>query len=57
MKTLKKLPFLMALVVTLIMAACSDVPIEPVGTDDDHEPIIIPPPHRSAVASDSLQIG
>ncbi len=45
MKTLKKLPFLLVFVFTLFVAGCSDdTIIEPVNTEDDGGPIIIPPP-------------
>ena len=60
MKTLKKLPFLLAFVFTLFAAACSDIAIEPVGTDDDDDPIIIspkPPAPNGTVSSDTVSIG
>ena len=60
MKTLKKLPILLAFVFTLFAAACSDIDIEPVGTEDDDEPIIIsptPPSQQSTTSSDTLSIG
>jgi hypothetical protein len=58
-KTLKKLPILLALVFTLFAASCSDIEVEPVGTDDEDTPIIIPPkpPTQSTASSDSLTIG
>lgn len=43
MKTLKKLPFVLAFVFTLFMAGCTEVAVEPVGTDDEDEIIIIAP--------------
>lgn len=44
MKTLKKLPFLLAFVVTLFAAACTDIDVRPSGGgDDEDEPIIIRP--------------
>ena len=58
MKTLKKLPFLLAFVVTLFAAACSDIEIEPVGTEDDDEPILLgPEPKGSMTSSDTVSIG
>lgn len=58
-KAIKKLPFLLAFVVTMIAASCSDIAIEPVHGDDDDTPIIIPPPKpgSSATAYDSTAIG
>jgi hypothetical protein len=41
MKTLRKLPLILAFVFTLFAAACTDIEVEPVGTEDDDEPIII----------------
>jgi len=43
MKTLKRLPILLAFVLTLFAASCTEVEVEPVGTDDDNHPIIITP--------------
>lgn len=59
-KTLKRLPVLLALVFTLFAASCSDVEIEPVGTEDDDGPIIISPPKPASsttTSSDTLSIG
>jgi len=60
MKTLKKLPVLLAFLVTLFAAACSDVSVEPVvGTDDDDEPIILgpfPDGFSSPAAADTVSI-
>ncbi|MEX2233552.1 MAG: hypothetical protein WD824_15420 [Cyclobacteriaceae bacterium] len=44
MKTLKRLPILLAFVVTIFAASCTEVAVEPVGTDEDKDPIVIPPP-------------
>jgi hypothetical protein len=42
MKTLKKLPYLLAFIFTLFLAGCTDVDVKPSGTgDDDDDPIII----------------
>jgi len=57
MKMLKKLPFLLAFVVTLFAASCSDISVEPVGIDDDDEPIIIRTPPNGIVAPDTVTIG
>lgn len=44
MRTLRKLPLILAFVFTLIAAGCTDADIRPGGTgDDDDEPIIIEP--------------
>ncbi len=43
MKTLKKLPYLFVFVFALLMAGCTEVAVEPVGTIDDDNPIIIGP--------------
>ena len=59
--TLKKLPFLLAFVVTIFAASCSDIAVEPVNTEDDNDgPIIItpkPPGSQSAATSDTTSIG
>lgn len=60
MKTLKKLPVLLAFLCTIFAAACSDIAVEPVvGTDDDDEPIIIPtkPLPSSIESADTVAIG
>ena len=44
-KTIKKFAFLLALVVTLAAASCTeDTTIEPVNTEEDAPGIPIPPP-------------
>jgi len=43
MKTLRKLPFVLAFVFTLFMGACTEVAVEPVGTEDDDDPIVLGP--------------
>jgi hypothetical protein len=59
--TMKKLPFLLAFLVTIFAASCSDIDVEPVHTDPDNEPISIPPPPHgqsaTTVAVDSVSIG
>jgi hypothetical protein len=61
MKKLRKLPFVLAFALALFAGACSEVPIEPVGSDDDDDIIIKPPPPRSSsqepVVIDTLTIG
>ena len=59
MKMLRKLPFLLAILVTLIASACSEVAVEPMHGDDDDGPIIIEPhkPTGTTVASDTVSIG
>ncbi len=58
---MKKLPFLLAFVVTIFAASCSDIDVEPVHTDGDGGGISIPPPGgggtQSAVAADTTSIG
>lgn len=59
---MKKLPFLLAFVVTIFAASCSDIDVEPVHTDGDNGGgISIPPPGggttNSIVVSDTLSIG
>jgi hypothetical protein len=60
MKKLKKLPFVLAFALAIFAGACSEVPIEPVGGDDEDDVIIQPPKPRGTsapVALDSLIIG
>ena len=56
---MKKLPFLLAFLVTIFAASCSDIDVEPVHTDPDDGGISIPPPPhpQSAVAGDTTSIG
>lgn len=58
---MKKLPFLLAFVVTIFAASCSDIDVEPVHTDGDGGGISIPPPGggttHSIAVSDTLSIG
>ena len=59
-KTLRRLPVLLAVACTLFAASCSDIEVEPVGTDDEDNPIVIPPKPpapKTAVAVDSVTIG
>ena len=58
MKKLKKLPFVLAFALALFAGACSEVPIEPVGSDDDDPVVIRPkPPGASTAPLDTLVIG
>ena len=60
MKTIKKLSFLLAFVITLFAASCSDMDVTPRTNvdDDDDPPIVINPPRpNNAVSSDTLNIG
>ena len=58
MKNLKKLPILLALLVTLFTAACSEIDVNPRGDgDDDDTPIIIAPKPKSASAMDTTSLG
>ena len=56
MQKLRKLPFLLAILVTLFTAACSEVDVTPRADEDDEPPIIIYP-KSGTVSSDSLTIG
>ena len=58
-KTLKRLPVLLVIACTLFAASCSDIEVEPVGTEDDETPIVLPPPKpkQQSTALDSLSIG
>ncbi len=55
--TIKKLPFLLAFVVTIFAASCSDITVEPLHTDGAGGGIIIPPPSGTTTSSDSTTIG
>jgi hypothetical protein len=58
MKKLRKLPFVLAFALAMFAGACSEVPIEPVGSDDDAPIVIRPKPPGAAIASpDTLAIG
>jgi hypothetical protein len=57
MKTVKKLPILLAFAVALLVSACSDIDVNPRGTGDDEDPpIIIKPKPAAAVQSDTVSI-
>lgn len=42
MKTLKKLPIVLALIVTILASACTEIDVTPRGEEED-EPIVIAP--------------
>lgn len=58
---LKKLPFVLALVFSLSMSACSEIEVNPKGEgDDDDTPIIIKPTKpksNGAAAADTVTVG
>jgi hypothetical protein len=58
MKTLKRLPIILALLVTIFVSACSEIDVDPRG-DGDGDPIVIKPkPTGSSVApADTVSIG
>lgn len=58
MQKLRKLPFVLAILVTLFTAACSDIDVTP-RTDDDGEPPIVirPPAPTSTTSGDTVNIG
>lgn len=51
MQKLKKLPFLLAILVTLFTAACSEVDVTPRNDDDEDPAIPIPPPSKTNIIS------
>lgn len=58
MQKLRKLPFILAILVTLFTAACNEVEITPRNEEDDDAPPVIPPPTRSSTISiDTVSIG
>jgi len=57
MKKLRKLPFLLAILVTLFMAACTEADVTPRNDDEEEPPIIIKPTPGSIVSSDTVSIG
>ena len=61
MKTLKKLPFVMAFALAAFAGACSDIDLSPRRTDDKPSPVILPPPGAASpdnpVEPDSVTIG
>ena len=58
MQKLKKLPFVLAIILASVTAACSDIDVTP-RTEDEEDPIIaIPPPSKSnSTSSDTTSIG
>ncbi|HEU5147607.1 MAG TPA: hypothetical protein VFT90_12865 [Chryseosolibacter sp.] len=57
MQKLKKLPFVLAILVTLFTAACSDIDVTPRTEDDGDTPIPIKPAPSNTVSSDTVSIG
>ena len=58
MKKLKKLPIVLAMIVTVVAAACSDIDVTPrADGDDDDEPIVVDPIKSNDSSADSLSIG
>lgn len=57
MQKLRKLPFVLAILVTLFTAACSDIDVTPRTDDDDVPPIPIKPTPTSTVSGDTVVIG
>lgn len=57
MQKLKKLPFVLAILVTLFTAACSDFDVTPRNEDDEEPVIIIKPAPSNTASSDTVSIG
>jgi hypothetical protein len=60
MKKLKKLPIVLALIVTILAAACSEIDVNPRNDGDkDGDPIVVQPPKPSGAyaPADSVSIG
>jgi hypothetical protein len=57
MQKLRKLPFILAFVVTLFTAACSEVDVAPRADEDDEPPVLPPPTKSSTISGDTLTIG
>lgn len=57
MQKLKKLPFVLVVLVTLFAAACSEIEVDPKNDGDDDKPVIvIPPPSKSQSSSDTTAV-
>lgn len=56
MQKLKKLPFVLAFVVTLFAAACSEIEVNPKADGDDDDTVITIPPPKSSSSTDSTSI-
>ena len=59
MKRLKKLPFVLALIVTVLVAACSEIDVNPRNDDetDPPKPIVIKPaPAPASAPADTVSI-
>jgi hypothetical protein len=60
MKKLKKLPIVLALIVTILATACSEIDVTPkTDGEKDPDPIVIPPSKTSGdlAPADSVTIG
>ena len=58
MKTLKRLPVILALLVTIVVSACSEIDVDPRGEGDGDPIVIKPKPSGSSVAPiDTVSIG
>lgn len=55
MKKLKKLPIVLALVVTMLAVACSEIDVSPRGEDEPTDPIVIKPT-PNATSTDTTSI-
>ena len=56
-KSLKRLPIILALVVTVVVSACSEIDVNPRGEGDEDETPIILKPSGSKTATDTVSIG
>lgn len=58
MQKSKKLPFVLAILITLFTAACNEVDITPRAEEDDEPtPVPLPPSKSSTTSSDTVTIG
>lgn len=58
MKNLKKLPIVLALIVTILAAACSEIDVTPRNDGDDElDPIVVQPKSGTLAPADSTTIG
>ena len=58
MKTLKKLPIVLALIVTVLVVACSEIDVNPRndGEEDDKPVVIKPAPAPANAPADTVSI-
>lgn len=57
MQKLKKLPFVLAILVTLFTVGCSEIDVAPRTEDDDNPPIVIKPQSTTTASTDTVSIG